>query len=297
MEPEAFAEQILDIISEADEKLMKSIAQVQKQVVKRLEELIFSEDKRYKLSLNKDGSIKPTADNLKKLARIKSAIVSEFTPVSYQNAVESYLGAFDELEAFNTQYFTETQNVQVSPAYSELTKSAKAEVNRVLFQHAPRDAFSSAINQVLDSATSAEGASRKQLVDNLRRAIQGDETLGVLESYANRVVRDSLNQFNAAYGQQLASRIKNRTKWYYYSPGRVRDSRSFCIEREGNYYTEQEILSWADLKWQGRHKNTSRSTIFILRGGYNCQHHFILVSESLVPESAKRRARELGWIE
>lgn len=61
------------------------------------------------------------------------------------------------------------------------------------------------------------------------------------------------------------------------------DSRPFCLERIGKYYKKDDVEKWANLKWAGKRAGTTKSTIFIYAGGYNCRHQIIYVSEEALP--------------
>ncbi len=73
-------------------------------------------------------------------------------------------------------------------------------------------------------------------------------------------------------------------KWYRYIGGVIKNTRDFCIERDGGYYDEEEIKSWADEDWDGKIDGTNEDTIFSYCGGWNCRHELIPVHESMVPK-------------
>ena len=57
----------------------------------------------------------------------------------------------------------------------------------------------------------------------------------------------------------------------------ITTSREFCKRRIGKTYTETEIRKiWAASSWSGK----SSGDPFIVRGGYNCQHHWQPMAES-----------------
>jgi hypothetical protein len=55
----------------------------------------------------------------------------------------------------------------------------------------------------------------------------------------------------------------------------IRDSREFCRNNVGKTFTEEEINS----KWQGSWAGKAPGDPFIVRGGYNCRHHWLPIVE------------------
>ena len=87
-----------------------------------------------------------------------------------------------------------------------------------------------------------------------------------------------------------------KVEWFLYTGPKVKDSREFCLERKGNFYTLKEIQSWADQTWAGKNKQTNRSNIIVLLGGYGCIDQAIPVPQEFVPEADVERARSLGFL-
>ena len=154
--------------------------------------------------------------------------------------------------------------------------------------------FNTPLKQILNDAVS-NGKSLKELIIDLESFIKGDSgKLGTLHSYISGIARDTFNVFDRQYTQMVAEDIG--AVWYFYTPGRVRDSREFCVKRNAKYYHKKEIGKWGHIpkEWQGRNKNTNDTTIFSYLGGYNCMHSVIPVSQSKVPKSVINRNKIKG---
>lgn len=78
---------------------------------------------------------------------------------------------------------------------------------------------------------------------------------------------------SAAY---LMSRSRRRQiTRYQYTGGTDERSRDFCVEHDGNIYDEDEIYDiWMD-DWAGKEPGDP----FVVRGGYNCRHFWVPVTE------------------
>jgi hypothetical protein len=88
------------------------------------------------------------------------------------------------------------------------------------------------------------------------------------------MVHDSLMQFDSSIVVN-AGKESGAEKWKYYGSV-IRDSREWCKQHAGKIYTEEEIREmWAENQWQGK----APGDPFIVRGGYNCRHHFRPVFE------------------
>lgn len=91
--------------------------------------------------------------------------------------------------------------------------------------------------------------------------------------YASQQLHDSLMQFdasvNVAIGKQAGAK-----KWKYV--GSLKETtRPFCRKHRNKIYTEDEIVEiWAG-EWAGK----ADGSPFVVRGGYNCGHHFRPVFE------------------
>lgn len=156
--------------------------------------------------------------------------------------------------------------------------------------------FVAPLKGILNDAV-ANGKSLKELIEDLELFVLGDkEQLGTLHSYISGLARDTFNIADRQYTRIVAEDIG--AIWYFYTRGKVADTREFCIQRNGKYYHHNEISDWGHTpaQWQGRNKNTNDTTIFSYLGGYNCIHSVIPVDESRVPKSVIQRNKSKGNI-
>jgi hypothetical protein len=157
-------------------------------------------------------------------------------------------------------------------------------------------------NLISQSVTT--GSNFNDMRKTLTEFIQGDsERLGQYQRYVNTLAKDAFSIFDRSYTQTVVKEY-GEPEWFRYRGGRVRDSRQFCIDRDGKYFHVKELEGWgagvdvglAGFPWQGMNKNTNPDTIKTLLGGYNCNHYMVYVIEDVVPDEVIERAREKGFI-
>lgn len=66
-------------------------------------------------------------------------------------------------------------------------------------------------------------------------------------------------------------------------------TRPFCKARAGKFFHRSEVEAWASMDWAGKMAGTDARTIFVTRGGYNCQHSLLPVSKFAVPAADRAR--------
>ncbi len=109
-----------------------------------------------------------------------------------------------------------------------------------------------------------------------------------------QIATDSLNQYSANYIKTVSDDLG--LKWYKYQGGRKTSSRCFCLERVDKYFHVSEVEHWGETpslwnscktklhKGGGMIAGTNKTTIFTYRGGWQCNHQIMPVSEKIVPK-------------
>tara|TARA_R110000782_G_scaffold31859_1_gene78026 strand:+ start:479 stop:1438 length:960 start_codon:yes stop_codon:yes gene_type:complete len=102
------------------------------------------------------------------------------------------------------------------------------------------------------------------------QTIYGRDRLGNnFRRYATQLVQDSLMGFDGKFAKYRADELGLTS--YKYTGTLVRDSRDFCVRNVGKVFTEEQIRNtWSSTVWQGK----AQGDPFIVRGGYNCRHHW-----------------------
>lgn len=132
-------------------------------------------------------------------------------------------------------------------------------------------------------------ARKSDVVRALRgRLVSGEQGQSLIKNNAANNSRDVFAQSDRAFSVVQAQETK--PQWFVYRGGTVRDSRKFCVKRNGKYYHRNEVREWGNIrKWQGRKRNTSPGNIFVNLGGHNCLHSIMAVSVTKVPKSVLKR--------
>jgi hypothetical protein len=215
-----------------------------------------------------------------------------------QNAgnLETHISVIPVIDELNTTYFE-----SISSAFKpnrvfiqQLQAQTIESINSLVLQDGLAAQVKIPLNQILGQNINT-GGSMSGMLEQVRTFVKGDSTLdGRILSYSRGIVKDALFQYARAYQNSVTVDLK--LEWFRYVGGLIDTSRPFCIERNGHYYTQKEIESWASLEWKGKNPLTTESSIFVLVAGFNCNHQVIPVSESIVPAEEIARSKELGFI-
>ena len=102
------------------------------------------------------------------------------------------------------------------------------------------------------------------------QTIYGRDRLGNnFRRYATQMVQDSLMGFDGQFARYRADELGLTS--YKYTGTTVRDTRDFCRRNVNRVFTEEEIRdTWSSQTWKGK----AQGDPFIVRGGYNCRHHW-----------------------
>jgi len=133
---------------------------------------------------------------------------------------------------------------------------------------------------VTDAITSGQGFSQ------LREAVQtltvgNKQVQGQLQSNYRQFVYDTYSQIDRFESGLYADAIGMDA--FKYAGGKIRTTRKFCCQRNGQIFTVQEAEKWQSLRFEGKTKNYNP---LIDLGGYNCRHSTQYLSNII---TARRR--------
>jgi len=290
MTPKALAERIDGLIVDADATFARRVISVESKLYNDLSTVLKFVD------VDENGYIKQNAGNRQVLRAGQKQFDQTIRESGYQGAVEGALRTIPAIDAANEAYFE-----SVASAFkpnrqfiASIQGQAIETVNSYLLQDGVRAQVKIPLDQILNQNINT-GGSFSGMLEQVRTFVKGKEDLdGRLLSYSRGILKDTLFQYARAYQNSVTDDLG--LVWYLYSGGIMDKSRPFCIARFGKYFHQKEIESWADLDWAGKNPLTTKSSIFILLGGYNCTHQPIPVHESIVPAEDIARAREAGYL-
>ncbi len=110
---------------------------------------------------------------------------------------------------------------------------------------------------------------------------------GLVEGHMRTNAYDTFQQIDRSINYDVA--LDLGLNYAMYSPGLMKTSRQFCIDRVGKVFSREEIDSWKKEEWKGKNDNYD-PTIDV--GGHNCTHTLSWITDKLAfirrPELRKR---------
>jgi len=190
-------------------------------------------------------------------------IISNLQRISFQGFEDIAVTFTDQLA--NDLY----QSTLVGRPRSEAIKNLRQSINGVYIQSDQAE-----VARLVDIANSGT-AGAQEAIRQLHQIYAADRVGNNMRKYATQMVHDSVMQFDASVNV-AAGREVGATEWKYYGSV-IRDTREWCERHAGKTYTEEEIREmWTNNSWAGK----SAGDPFIVRGGYNCRHHWRPVFET-----------------
>jgi len=188
------------------------------------------------------------------LFEVSEDILTNLKRVSFQGFQDIASTFTDELA--NELY----QNTLAGRPITESVKNVRQKINGVYMESDKAE-----VNRLVTLAK--EGS--EEAVEALHKIYAADRTGNNMRRYASQMVHDSVMQFDASLNVAAGKEV-GANKWKYYGSV-IRDSREWCKKHAGKSYTEDEIREmWASSSWTGK----APGDPFIVRGGYNCRHHW-----------------------
>jgi hypothetical protein len=258
-----------------------------------------------KLELSGDD-IKKTVSNLRLMNRIKGELDSALYTKRYLKEVESFIKYFDEVEKIQSEYFTESFDKFSKPnIWNEIKRQTIEDVVASLTE---ADISTLVIQPVADLIRDdvMNGSSWSNMVKSLEKLIESRSGLdSPLKRYSSQIVTDAINQYAAQYNNTITDDLG--LQWFQYVGSLVKHSRPFCRSLVAKRWVNvaefsQIVKGKIDGKQVPRNPRTglpdgmipgtNAQTLKTYRGGYRCNHLFIAVDESVVPESVKKAFAE-----
>lgn len=176
---------------------------------------------------------------------------------------QSFQGFQDIAGTFLNELATELyQNTISGRSIDESILSIRQKINGVYAQSDQVEI------QKLVNIANAGGAAAEEAISKLHSIYAADKLGNNMRRYASQMVHDSLMQFDASIVTKTGM-DSGADAWLYYGSN-INDTREFCRTHSGKIYTEEEIRQIWSGDWAGK----SSGDPFIVRGGYNCRHHW-----------------------
>ena len=197
------------------------------------------------------------------LLDVPQEIITNLKRISFQGFQDIALTFTDELA--NELY----QNTLTGRSLSDTVKSLRQKINGVYIQSDQVE-----IQRLVDIAN-AGGEAAEEAIRELHQVYAADRAGRNMRRYARQMATDSANQYNASLNVTAGQRV-GATTWKYLG-SLISDSRQFCKDHVDRIFTEDEIRDiWSTQDWGGK----APGDPFVVRGGYNCRHHWRPVFDS-----------------
>lgn len=209
--------------------------------------------------------------------KLDTTVIRQLQQLSFQGFESVALEYVDVLA--NEVY----QSTLVGRSFNDTVKNLRQTINGVYIQS--DDVEAQRLVDIVNNGTVAEA---NAAAETLRTKFARDRAGNNLRRYASQMAQDSLMQFDASINTRIGIE-SGATKWKYYGDV-IRDSRPFCKKHAGKVFTLEEI----EETWAGSWKGKAAGDPFIVRGGYNCRHHWRPIFDTEDIPETEEEAPELN---
>ncbi len=283
MTPNEIISERLDRIETIPDKFINGVVKIQSEIYAELLTLLSE------LGVNK--SFKLTSENLIRIDTIMQQYYTVLENGKYGSYVSWFIDEMKRQQTLNDDFFKAEFAATVSNVSKAVYQSARERAVRQLLGDDFKTNF---INIVKDQIIgSLQGqADFTELKDDLFGLFNETTIEPQMARWVKQISSDTFAQADRAYSESIAREIG--ASFGIYAGGLIRDSRQFCVDREGDYFHINEVRDWASLTWQGKFRNTNEQNMPTVLGGYNCQHVFAYRSLINIPREVLIRNIENG---
>jgi hypothetical protein len=161
----------------------------------------------------------------------------------------------------------------VGVAANQLAKTARANISGAMMS--TDDPEISRLQRALALMALDPNRDPREFAD-LRRTITnrlGLPTAGSLNDRLRGITESVVMKFDGAFTANRAKRFD--IKRFRYEGGVVENTRPWCMDLDGQTFTEEEIESMWSSDWAGK----SGDNPWVDRGGHNCRHYWVPVTD------------------
>lgn len=285
---------IIKTIEDAVDRLSKSAATKQQPLFRSVLTMLKDLD-------TKGDNILNNLNNLKRIYKIQTSIEKIIIDKKYTDELTTFANAYKDVSDLQHEYFKQfNANFKPKDTLKIIRKTAIEATINGLTSVGLEVGVTDGIKAIL-LRNIREGGSYAALTDQLRNHILSNDTgEGALEKYTRTYATTAINQFSAEYNKAISDDLG--LEWYAYDGSLLTTSRPFCIKCVDKKYIHlsefDEILKGhfdsgdiaLDKKTglpNGLMEGTNKNNLIRRRGGFNCGHQMIAVSNIIVPQAIK----------
>lgn len=295
--PDSSNKIIKDLLDEIDSKVFDfqaQIPEVQKEILKEV--LKLGEDFYFPAK-----TVEQQASNLKLISKIKGKINSIVLTDQYDAALKEYIKGFDNVAKIQADYFSRVFSESISsvPLLNQIKKTSIELTVQKLTSDGIVEGISGRITDIINRNITTGGKYSDFVLELKDFLTDKDGSPGALSRYAQQIANDSLNVFSAQYTKAVTDDLG--LEWFVYVGSLVEKSRPFCkklIQSKNNclpYIHTSQLDEIAKgyicdevVSTKGLIPGTNGENLPINRGGWNCGHQLIPISEFIVPEELRK---------
>lgn len=275
--PEIF-EVKLDLIDQAEEKLLTDLQSIQEEVNRKVLEIT-------KKFSAKGGNFVPDSLTNELVLEMRAEIKKIMARSKLMDSMSEFLTNFDDIIKLNVDQQKIMNGLKIP--IKEFSKTKQFMVDRTLYSLTESNVNLNVIEPIRGILYNNVqfGGSLVKTEKALREIIVGDKTgkLGGLERWVGQMARDSIHQFDGQVNQEI--KVGYGLNSTAYLGSLLKDSRPQCKRWVGmGEILDEELpgeIAWANNNGTGFNKYTDTTTFCVYRGGYNCRH-------SAIPKKAKK---------
>lgn len=248
------------------------------------------------LSLDSDGNIKATLENLKIIGRVKTQLQSIVDSSLYQDKIIDLNNALDNVNKIQTNYFRITFKDFTEPKTIE--KLQELAFDSTVDQLAGAGIQENVVNMSADIVEDhiRDGSSFANLVDELKVKMLGNKEVdSKLISYAKQTINDTLSGFSRNYHALVTEDLG--LEWFEYVGALVDSSRPVCIALVAKRWIHKSelagvakgLIDGVQHSIAGLYPGTNGSNFLQRCGGYFCDHQAVPVPSSVIPIEVRRQ--------
>lgn len=304
---------IQDIIDKKQNYIDKNRSKLESSVIKMQEELLKSVIENILPELEtENGHILNTSKNMRLIEKLDQ-LYTDFNKTTQTQVVKSLGESLVGLNKFNNNYFgaltlndiTSKRFDQVSNSTNKLMASMlgitqEGEVNKGGYLDSfitDRTLLTDLKKTVIQNVTGQQSlADFKNILKE--KIIGNEEVSGGFEKYYRQFAYDTYQQYDRAYGKQMADEFG--MDYAIYQGGLINDSRDFCRDHENHVYTRDEISRFGEWTYAKAENITTFNDPgdqtgvpsyiskfpnydpFTNCGGFNCRHQLSWITKSAV---------------
>ena len=169
------------------------------------------------------------------------------------------------------------QNALAGRSFEDYERELRQKINGVYIR-----SDDSEIEKLVNIAQNGTPSQAKSAINRLHIVYARDKVGGNLRKYAKAYAHDSLMEFDAAFNAHKAEAAG--LSHYKYYGSLMADSRPICRAMVGKVFTKEEMRSrWSTFSNRAGMKPGDP---LIVKGGYNCRHHWQAVKPEWVGETS-----------